>query len=38
MFPVNVSAIDLAWETVDTIEEFTVTYQFDWFDIAGVTT
>lgn len=37
IFPVNVSAIDLAWETVDTLEEFTVTYQFDWFDILGVT-
>jgi len=31
MYPSEVSAIDLAWDTNDTIEEFTTTLQFDYF-------
>jgi hypothetical protein len=30
-FPSEVAAIDLAWDTTDTIEEFTVTLQYDYF-------
>lgn len=29
MFPTNVAPIDVAWETNDTIEEFTVTFNYD---------
>lgn len=38
LFPVNVSPVDLAWEQVDAIEEFQVTFEYDWWNIsAGVT-
>jgi len=35
MFPTEVSAIEMSWETVDTIEEFTVTFQYDWWEVTG---
>lgn len=38
LFPTNVAAIDMNWETVDTIEEFTVTFQYDWWNVAGGST
>lgn len=31
IFPSAVSSIELAWETVDQIEEFQVTFQYDWW-------
>ena len=31
-FPTNVAAIDLAYETVDTIEEFTVEFQIQYWE------
>jgi hypothetical protein len=31
-FPINISAIDLAYETVDTIEEFTVEFQIQYWE------
>ena len=34
IFPTNISAIDLNWETTDAIEEFTVTFAYDWFEPA----
>lgn len=36
IWPSEVSAIELAWETVDTIEEFPVTFQYDYWTIGGV--
>lgn len=30
-FPSEVSPVELSWETTDTIEEFTVTFAFDYF-------
>jgi len=35
MFPTEVSAIEMAWETTDTIEEFTVTFQYDFWEVSG---
>jgi len=35
MFPSEVSTIDLAWET-EGIEEFTVTFQYDYWESAAV--
>jgi hypothetical protein len=35
MFPTEVSAIEMAWETVDAIEEFTVTFQYDFWEVSG---
>lgn len=38
LFPTNISAIETSWETNDTIEEFQVTFQYDWWEVtAGVT-
>lgn len=35
LFPTEISTIDMSWETNDTIEEFTVTFQYDYHVIAG---
>ncbi len=35
IWPSVVSTIDLAWETVDTIEEFTVSWQYDTWSVSG---
>jgi hypothetical protein len=31
IFPVNISSIDVGWETTDQIEEFQVTFAYDYF-------
>lgn len=33
IFPTNISPIDLSYESSDTIEEFTVEFQVQWFEI-----
>lgn len=35
IFPSEVSNIDVNWETTDSIEEFTVTFQYDWWEVSG---
>lgn len=35
LFPVNVGEVQMDWGQTDTIEEFTVTFQYDWWDITG---
>ena len=35
IFPTNVSAIDLSYDTSDTIEEFTVEFQVQYFEMVG---
>lgn len=35
LYPTNISAIEVGWEQVDTIEEFTVTFNYDWWDVSG---
>lgn len=41
-FPTNIGAIELDWETTDTIETFEVTWSYSWFeedptmDLAGI--
>ena len=37
IFPTEVSTIDLAWET-EGIEEYTVTFQYDYWQVSGGTT
>ena len=32
MYPTEVSAVELAWDTTDTIEEFTVNFQYDYWE------
>jgi hypothetical protein len=38
IFPINISAIETSWDTVDTIEEFQVTFQYDEYRITGGST
>lgn len=35
IFPTNISQIDLSYDTSDTIEEFTVEFQVQYFEIGG---
>lgn len=35
IFPTQISAIGLDWAATDQIEEFTVTFQYDWWNVAG---
>lgn len=35
IFPTEISTIDVNWETTDSIEEFTVTFQYDWWEVSG---
>ena len=38
IFPVEVSPIELDWNATDTIEEFTVSFVYDWWKVSGGTT
>jgi hypothetical protein len=35
LFPTNISAITMDWNTVDEIETFEVTFAYDWWNVAG---
>lgn len=35
LFPSSLGSIETNWETVDTIEEFSVTFQYDWWTVSG---
>jgi hypothetical protein len=35
IFPSSIANIDLNWGDTDTIEEFQVTFQYDWWDVSG---
>jgi hypothetical protein len=35
IFPSVITPIDLNWAETDSIEEFQVTFQYDWWDISG---
>jgi T4-like virus tail tube protein gp19 len=35
IFPTSISSIDLNWGDVDSIEEFSVTFQYDWWEVSG---
>lgn len=36
-WPSEAAAIDVSWETTDTIEDFTVTLQYDWWEESNST-
>mgnify|MGYP003666761237 CR=1 FL=1 len=38
MFPTEISSIELGWENNDTIEEFTVTFAYDYWHHTGAVT
>ena len=35
LYPTSVAAIEMAWETVDQIEDFQVTFAYDWWSVTG---
>lgn len=35
LFPIDISPIDLAWDANDTIEEYSVTFAYQWWEWAG---
>ena len=35
IFPVTISPVELAWETVDALETFEVTFAYDYFEVSG---
>jgi hypothetical protein len=37
IYPESVSTIDLDWSSTDSIEEFGVTFQYDWWVVSGPT-
>ena len=38
LFPTNIGEITMDWNTVDEIETFEVTFQYDWWNVAGGST
>jgi hypothetical protein len=38
LFPSQVSDIPMGWESADQLEEFTVTFTYDWWTVSGGTT
>jgi hypothetical protein len=35
LFPVEIAPIEMNWEATDQIEEFSVTFQYDWWNVSG---
>ena len=35
IFPQTISTIDVDWNATDSIEEFTVTFQYDYWEVSG---
>lgn len=35
IFPSAISTIDLDWNATDQIEQFSVTFQYDWWEVSG---
>jgi len=35
IYPETISNIDVSWESTDAIEEFTVTFQYDYWEVSG---
>lgn len=35
LFPINISEIGMAWEAMDQVEEFSVTFEYDLWTVAG---
>jgi|TARA_B100000029_G_scaffold357443_1_gene350228 hypothetical protein len=35
IFPTVIAPIDLSWDTADAIEEFAVTFAYDYFEVSG---
>lgn len=37
MYPLSIDAIELSWDAADTVEEFGVTFQYDFWRVEGIT-
>ena len=37
MWPSEIGEVEMSWENNDQIQEFTATFQFDWWDVGGAT-
>lgn len=37
LWPSNIGPIELSWDTQDTIEEYTVTFSYDYWTVSGIT-
>lgn len=35
IYPAEISPIDVDWNATDTIQEFTVTFAYDWWEVTG---
>ena len=38
IFPVNITEMEVDWNATDIIQEFQVTFQYDWWEISGGST
>jgi hypothetical protein len=38
LFPTEISPINMSWEDTDRIEEFDVTFQYDWWNVSSTAT
>ena len=38
LFPTDIGAIELDWNSTDVIEEFPVVFQYDWWEVSGGST
>lgn len=38
IFPTEIAPIEMDWNATDTLEEFTVTFQYDWWEVTAGTT
>lgn len=38
LYPVNITEMEVDWNATDTIQEFQVTFQYDWWEVTGGTT
>ena len=38
LFPINITEMDVAWDATDVLQEFQVTFQYDWWEVTGGST
>ena len=38
IFPTEIAAMDVSWENTDQIQEFSVNFQYDYWEVSGGTT
>ena len=38
LFPVNITEMEVDWNGTDVLQEFQVTFQYDWWEVTGGTT